>query len=173
MATLSVEMCRHPDYFKHASVWMDTLTHPSGRVTDLTNTNRLVRFYEGCDGLKTGSADASRYCLSATAQKDGLRFIAIVLGAETSQKRFDEARAMLDYGFANYKRVTVLTKGDRLGQRVPVRLGMANEVEAAVGHGHEHASQAGAGEAALARVGIAGGSARARACRRHTGHDSR
>ena len=135
VATLSVEMCRHPDYFKHASVWMDTLTHPSGRVTDLTNTNRLVRFYEGCDGLKTGSADASRYCLSATAQKDGLRFIAIVLGAETSQKRFDEARAMLDYGFANYKRVTVLTKGDRLGQRVPVRLGMANEVEAAVGTG--------------------------------------
>ena len=135
VATLSVEMCRHPDYFKHASVWMDTLTHPSGRVTDLTNTNRLVRFYEGCDGLKTGSADASRYCLSATAQKDGLRFIAIVLGTETSQKRFDEARAMLDYGFANYKRVTVLSKGDRLGQRVPVRLGMADEVEAAVGRG--------------------------------------
>ena len=85
--------------------------------------------------MSHGSADASRYCLSATAQKDGLRFIAIVLGAETSQKRFDEARAMLDYGFANYKRVTVLTKGDRLGQRVPVRLGMANEVEAAVGTG--------------------------------------
>ena len=126
---------RDVDYFKHASVWMDTLTHPSGRVTDLTNTNRLVRFYEGCDGLKTGSADASRYCLSATAEKDGLRLIAVVLGAETSQKRFDEARAMLDYGFANYKRVTVLTKGDRLGQRVPVRLGMADEVEAAVGRG--------------------------------------
>ncbi|MCI6039939.1 MAG: D-alanyl-D-alanine carboxypeptidase [Clostridiales bacterium] len=135
VATLSVEMCRHPDYFTHASVWMDTLTHPSGRVTDLTNTNRLVRFYEGCDGLKTGSADASRYCLSATAQKDGLRLIAVVLGAETSQKRFDEARAMLDYGFANYKRVTVLTKGDRLGQRVPVHLGMADEVEVAVGTG--------------------------------------
>lgn len=135
VATLSVEMCRHPDYFTHASVWMDTLTHPSGRVTDLTNTNRLVRFYEGCDGLKTGSADASRYCLSATAQKDGLRLIAIVLGAETSQKRFDEARAMLDYGFANYKRVTVLRKGDRLGQRVAVRLGMAQDVEAAVGRG--------------------------------------
>ena len=124
VATLSVEMCRHPDYFTHASVWMDTLTHPSGRVTDLTNTNRLVRFYEGCDGLLTGSADASRYCL-----------IAIVLGAETSQKRFDEARAMLDYGFANYKRVTVLRKGDRLGQRVAVRLGMAQDVEAAVGRG--------------------------------------
>ena len=127
VATLSVEMCRHPGYFKHASVWMDTLTHPSGRVTDLTNTNRLVRFYEGCDGLKTGSADASRYCLSATAQKDGLRFIAIVLGAETSQKRFDEARAMLDYGFANYALVS--TEMPEPLQPVPVTLGQKAAVQ--------------------------------------------
>ena len=127
VATLSVEMCRHPDYFKHASVWMDTLTHPSGRVTDLTNTNRLVRFYEGCDGLKTGSADASRYCLSATAEKDGLRLIAVVLGAETSQKRFDEARAMLDYGFANYALVPV-QEGEPLSP-VPVVLGEAGTVQ--------------------------------------------
>lgn len=135
VAVLSREVCRHPAYFEHASVWMDTLTHPSGRVTDLTNTNRLVRFYEGCDGLKTGSADASKYCLSATAQKNGLRLIAVVLGADSSQRRFDEARAMLDYGFAGYKRVTVLNRGDRLGKRVPVKLGLADDVEAAVGTG--------------------------------------
>ena len=135
VATLSVEMCRHPDYFK-ACFGVDGHAHPSQRTRDRSDQHQPSgAVYEGCDGLKTGSADASRYCLSATAQKDGLRFIAIVLGAETSQKRFDEARAMLDYGFANYKRVTVLTKGDRLGQRVPVRLGMANEVEAAVGTG--------------------------------------
>ncbi len=135
VAVLSCEICRHPDYFTHASVWMDTLTHPSGRTTDLTNTNRLVRFYDGCDGLKTGSADVSKYCLSATAQKNGLRLIAIVLGSENSQKRFDEARAMLDYGFAGYKRVNILTKGERLGKKVPVKLGMTDEVEAAVGSG--------------------------------------
>lgn len=135
VATLSCEICRHPDYFTHASVWMDTLTHPSGRTTDLTNTNRLVRFYDGCDGLKTGSADISKYCLSATAQKNGLRLIAIVLGSENSQKRFDEARAMLDYGFAGYKRVNILTKGERLGKKVSVKLGMTDEVEAAVGSG--------------------------------------
>ena len=133
IALMSRELIRnHPDIRQYTTIWMDSLRDGA---SSLVNTNRLVRFYEGCDGLKTGSADASRYCLSATAQKDGLRFIAIVLGTETSQKRFDEARAMLDYGFANYKRVTVLTKGDRLGQRVPVRLGMANEVEAAVGTG--------------------------------------
>ena len=135
VALLALEICKHPMYFDHATVWMDTLTHPSGRATDLTNTNRLVRFYEGCDGLKTGSADDSRYCLAATAQKDGMRLIAIVLGVPNSQTRFDEARAMLDYGFAGYRRITLLNKGDLLGQQVPVHLGMAEQVETAVGSG--------------------------------------
>ena len=135
VAKLAVEVCRHPEYFTHAAVWMDTLTHPGGRTTDLTNTNRLVRFYDGCDGLKTGSADDSRYCLAATAQKGDMRLIAIVLGVPVSQTRFDEARAMLDYGFAGYKRITLLAKGDLLGQHVPVHLGMAQQVEAAVGNG--------------------------------------
>ncbi len=135
VAKLAVEVCRHPEYFNHSAVWMDTLTHPGGRTTDLTNTNRLVRFYEGCDGLKTGSADDSRYCLVASAQKGDMRLIAIVLGVPVSQTRFDEARAMLDYGFAGYKRITLLSKGDLLGQYVPVHLGMAQQVEAAVGSG--------------------------------------
>lgn len=135
VSILCREVCRHPQYFQHASVWMDTLTHPSGRTTDLTNTNRLVRFYEGCDGLKTGSSDASRYCLCATAEKDGLRLIAIVLGVPVSQTRFNEARAMLDYGFQNYRRVTLLQKGDLLGSAVPVRLGLSDQVEAAAGSG--------------------------------------
>ena len=135
VAILCCEVCRHPEYFRHASVWMDTLTHPSGRTTDLTNTNRLVRFYEGCDGLKTGSADVSKYCLTATAQKDGLRLIAIVLGTPNSQTRFNEARAMLDYGFAGYRRITVLKKGDGLGKAVRVRLGIQEEVQTEAGTG--------------------------------------
>ena len=135
VAILAAEVCRHPEYFTHASVWMDTLTHPSGRTTDLTNTNRLVRFYDGCDGLKTGSADVSKYCLAATAQRNGFRLIAIVLGTPVSQTRFSEARAMLDYGFANYKRVTVLNRGDRLGQTVRVKLGLQDTVESAAGRG--------------------------------------
>jgi len=135
VALLACEVCRHPMYFEHASVWMDTLTHPSGRTTDLTNTNRLVRFYDGCDGLKTGSADVSKYCLAATAQKNGFRLIAIVLGTPVSQTRFDEARAMMDYGFANYKRVTLLLAGDRLGKTVRVKMGMHDELEAAAGSG--------------------------------------
>ena len=104
VCTLCCEISKHPAYTTYSSVWIDKLTHPGGRVTDLTNTNRLVRFYQGCDGFKTGSTDAAKYCLSATAEKNGMRLVAIVLGTPVSQTRFDEARAMLDYGFANYQR---------------------------------------------------------------------
>ena len=133
--TLCCEVARHPAYFKYASIWIDTLTHPGGRITDLTNTNRLVRFYTDCDGFKTGSTDAAKYCLAATAERDGMRLVAIVLGAPTGQKRFDEARAMLDYGFASYQRLMVANKGDLLGESIPVRGGSAETVELMLGSG--------------------------------------
>ena len=135
VATLCCEVAKHPQYTQYSSVWIDKLTHPGGRVTDLTNTNRLVRFYQGCDGFKTGSTDAAKYCLAATAQKNGMRLVAIVLGTPVSQTRFDEARAMLDYGFANYQRVTIANKGDLLGESLPVHGGAADTVEVALGSG--------------------------------------
>ena len=135
VAALSCAISAHEAYHTYASVWMDTLAHPSGRVTELTNTNRLVRFYEGCDGFKTGSTDAAKYCLSATAQKNGMRLIAVVLGAQASQKRFDDARAMLDYGFASYKRMQVVSAGERLQKQIPVRMGAQESVDVAVGSG--------------------------------------
>ncbi len=132
---LCCEIARYPAYTRYSSVWLDKLDHPGGRVTDLTNTNRLVRFYEGCDGFKTGSTDAAKYCLAATAEKNGMRLVAIVLGCPVSQTRFNEARAMLDYGFANYKRVTVANQGDLLGESVRVRGGAADTVDLALGSG--------------------------------------
>lgn len=135
VCTLCCEVAKHPAYTTYSSVWIDTLTHPGGRVTDLTNTNRLVRFYDGCDGFKTGSTDAAKYCLAATAQKNGMRLVAIVLGTPVSQTRFDEARAMLDYGFANYQRVVIANKGDLLGESLPVHCGAADTVELALGSG--------------------------------------
>lgn len=132
---LCCEVAKHPRYNEYSSVWIDKLTHPGGRVTDLTNTNRLVRFYDGCDGFKTGSTDAAKYCLAATAQKNGMRLVAIVLGTPVSQTRFNEARAMLDYGFANYQRMAVANKGDLLGESVPVKGGAADSVELALGNG--------------------------------------
>lgn len=135
VCTLCCEVSKHPSYLTYSSVWIDRLTHPGGRVTDLTNTNRLVRFYQGCDGFKTGSTDAAKYCLAATAQKNGMRLVAIVLGTSASQTRFDEARAMLDYGFANYQRIAVANRGDLLGERLPVRGGATDAVELALGGG--------------------------------------
>ena len=135
VAVISREITRHPDYFTWSSTWLDTLTHPSGRVTDLTNTNRLVRFYPGCDGLKTGSTNEAKYCLSATARKNGMRLIAVVLGVPSSQTRFDEARAMMDYGFSSYRRVQVARAGDLIGVSLPVRLGAREQVDVALGGG--------------------------------------
>lgn len=133
--TLSCEVSRHPAYHTYASVWVDTLVHPSGRTTDLTNTNRLVRFYEGCDGFKTGSTDAAKYCVSATAEKNGMRLIAVVLGCENSQTRFNEARSMLEYGFATYQRTTFARKGDALGEQLKVNRGSAESVDLLLGSG--------------------------------------
>lgn len=133
--TLSCEVSRHPAYHTYASVWVDTLVHPSGRTTDLTNTNRLVRFYEGCDGFKTGSTDAAKYCVSATAEKNGMRLIAVVLGCENSQTRFNEARNMLEYGFATYQRTTIARKGDALGEQLKVNRGSAESVDLLLGSG--------------------------------------
>lgn len=135
VAALCCEVAKHPRYTQYSSVWIDKLNHPGGRVTDLTNTNRLVRFYQGCDGFKTGSTDAAKYCLAATAEKNGMRLVAIVLGTPVSQTRFDEARAMLDYGFASYQRVIIANQGDLLGEQLPVHGGAADTVELALGSG--------------------------------------
>ncbi|MBR4538279.1 MAG: D-alanyl-D-alanine carboxypeptidase [Clostridia bacterium] len=135
VAVLSREIAKHPTYFTYSSVWLDSLTHPSGRVTDLTNTNRLVRFYKDCDGMKTGSTNEAKYCLSATAQRNGMRLIAVVLGVPNSQTRFDEARAMMDYGFSSYSLTPVARAGDWIGRQVPVKLGSKDQVEVAVEDG--------------------------------------
>ena len=135
VAAISREVVKHPTYFTYSSTWLDSLTHPSGRTTDLTNTNRLVRFYKDCDGLKTGSTSEAKYCLSATAERNGMRLIAVVLGVPNSQTRFDEARAMMDYGFANYSHVQVARTGDLVGVQVPVKLGAREAVDAALGSG--------------------------------------
>jgi len=133
VAMLSAQLDRHPLYYQFSTIWMDELTHPGGRKTQLTNTNRLVRFYPGCDGYKTGSTNEARYCISATAKKNGLRLIAVVLGADAGQTRFDEARSMLEYGFSAYQRFSPVKEGDALGMNVPVRLGGSDSVRAVSG----------------------------------------
>lgn len=100
IALMSRELIlNHPDIRQFTTIWMDTIRDGAFQ---LSNTNKLVRFYEGATGLKTGSTDAARFCLSATAERDGMELIAVVMGAETSEKRFETAKSMLNFGFANY-----------------------------------------------------------------------
>ena len=133
VARLSAQLDQHPLYYEFSTIWMDEITHPGGRKTQLTNTNRLVRFYPGCDGYKTGSTNEARYCISATAEKNGLRLIAVVLGADAGQTRFDEARNMLEYGFSAYQLFSPVKEGAQLGMQVPVRLGGSDSVAAVSG----------------------------------------
>ncbi len=125
IALMSRELMKnHPDIQKFTTIWMDTVRNGA---FGLANTNKLVRFYPGATGLKTGFTSGAGYCLSATAQRDGLGLIAVVMGCETSQQRFAACKQMLDYGFANYAHVEP-EKPQALS--VPVKLGTAQRVEA-------------------------------------------
>ncbi len=103
IAIMSKELLSHPVIKDYSTVWMDSLR--DGK-TSLVNTNKLVRFYEGATGLKTGTTDSAGYCLSASAERNGLSLIAVVVGEKTSEERFASARTLLDYGFANWEVVT-------------------------------------------------------------------
>ena len=120
-------MLNHPDIQKFTTIWMDTVR---GGAFGLSNTNKLVRFYPGATGLKTGFTSSAGYCLSATAQRDGLGLIAVVLGAKTSQERFAGCKAMLDYGFANFATVKPELPTDN---SIPVKLGTQKYVTAVPG----------------------------------------
>lgn len=103
IALMSRELLKHERIKTYTTVWMDSLR---GGETQLVNTNKLVRFYSGTTGLKTGTTSKAGHCLSASAERDGLHLIAVVMGAENSTDRFEGAKAMLNWGFANYETVT-------------------------------------------------------------------
>ncbi len=99
IAIMSRELMKHELIFKFSKVWMDTIR--SGSFT-LTNTNRLIRFFDGATGLKTGSTAKAGFCISATAERNGLHLIAVIMGAENRDSRNESAKTLLSYGFANY-----------------------------------------------------------------------
>ena len=105
IALMSRELLlRHPSIRQYTTIWMDTIRDGA---FGLTNTNRLIRFYPGATGLKTGSTDAARYCMAASAERDGMELIAVIMKSPTTAQRFEDAKALLDYGFANYSLTAV------------------------------------------------------------------
>lgn len=129
VAIMSRELMKHETIFNYTSIWMDTLR---GGKFQLANTNKLIRFYDGANGLKTGSTSKALCCLSAAAKRNDMQLIAVVLGAPTSAERFASAKSLLDYGFANYEVNTQITAGDEV-QKIAVEKGVDKEVGVVAG----------------------------------------
>lgn len=130
VAAMSRELFGHKKFFEYSGVWMYDFQHPGGRTTRLTNTNKLIRAYEGCDGGKTGFTNEAMSCLSATAKRGDTRLMSIVIGAADSKKRNAEVCKLLNYGFANYETKEIVKGGEKLPEVLQVRNGKTAEVEA-------------------------------------------
>ncbi len=125
IARMSRELIlNHPSIRDYTTVWMDTIRDGT---FGLTNTNRLIRFYSGATGLKTGSTDEALYCMSATAQRDGMELIAVVMKAPTTAQRFSDAQTLLDYGFANWSLLEI--HPDAPLSPIPVLLGKKDQTQ--------------------------------------------
>ncbi len=124
IALMSAELLKnHPDIKKFTTIWMDTVR---GGAFGLSNTNKLVRFYPGATGLKTGFTSQAGYCLSASAVREDMELIAVVMGCESSKERFAACKQLLDHGFAGYALITP----QRDTAQIPVKLGTADFVTA-------------------------------------------
>lgn len=128
VALMFREVIRHPVYFEDAGVWLEDYVHPDGRSTVMTNTNKLVKFYNGCDGGKTGFTSEAKFCLAATAERDGMRVIAVVAGADSSKSRFNAVSSMFNHAFGSFKAEKLLGAGELAAQRVKVAGGKERSV---------------------------------------------
>lgn len=132
VATMFSALITHPQYFEYAHIWLEDYQHPDGRSTTITNTNKLVRFYNGCDGGKTGFTSEAKFCLSATAKRENMRVIAVLIGADSSKNRNAAISGMFDYAFANYSNKILLKAGEDLQTRLDVVGGKQSSVSLTV-----------------------------------------
>jgi len=131
VAIMSAELLKHEGIHKWLTTYMDEMLvgKNKDKVQSLVNTNKLIKEYQGTTGVKTGSTSEAGHCLAASAKRNNLHLIAVVMGSDTSKIRFDESMRLLDYGFANYDSVAIGRKGDVIG-KIKVHKGKANYLEA-------------------------------------------
>ena len=139
------ELIKHPTYFEFSRIWLEDFVHPDGRTTTMTNTNKLVKFYEGCDGGKTGFTSEAMFCLSATAQRNGLRVVAVVIGSESSKDRFNAVSNLFGYAFSNYSAKVIHSKEILIdnsirvvgGKQKTISVGVQDDIKALVKKGDD------------------------------------
>lgn len=116
LAIISRQLLKHSQIFKYTTIWMETISEGREQPFTLVNRNKMIRSYNGCDGLKTGYIKESMYCISATAKRNNIRFISIIMGAPTWQSRNEQAGRLLDYGFAKYECKKIVDKDEPVGE---------------------------------------------------------
>lgn len=128
VALMLRELLKHEKYFEYSRVWLEDFKHPDGRTTCITNTNRMIRSYDGCDGGKTGFTNQAGFCLAATAKRGDTRLISVVIGAESSAKRFEGITNLLNYAFATYENKVIVEAGKAINKHLPVRGSKQREI---------------------------------------------
>lgn len=126
VALMFKNLLSYDNYFNYSKIWLEDFVHPDNRTTSMTNTNKLIRKYNLCDGGKTGFTNEAGFCLAATAKKDNMRLISVVLGEDSSDNRFTSTINMFNYGFANYKNKIILDKDVTLNDEFEVSGGKKN-----------------------------------------------
>lgn len=134
IAIMSRELMKHEDIFSFTSIWMDSLRN--GEFT-LSNTNKLVRFYDGCTGLKTGSTSKAKFCISATAKRGDMHLIAVIMAAETSKQRQADASTLLNYGFSSYSSENVIRKDTEVA-KVKIAKSSVKSVDIVTDSGYDY-----------------------------------
>ena len=129
VAIMFSQLLKHKDYFRFSNIWMDEISHPGDRITQISNTNKLVKFYEGCDSGKTGYTSEAGHCLCASAKRHGMRLISIVISSPDSKTRFAEASALFNYGFANFTNKMIIDDKKPLDLKVEVSGGKKDSIE--------------------------------------------
>ncbi len=114
VAIMFKNLIKHKEYYNFSKIWMDKINHPKDRITEISNTNKLIKFYNGCDGGKTGYTSEAGHCLCATAVRNDTRLISVVIKAPNSKKRFNEVSSLFNYGFDNFSTKEIIKKGEEL-----------------------------------------------------------
>lgn len=128
VAIMTRELLKHKNYYDFSKIWLDEIVHKDGRKTTITNTNKLIRFFNGCDGGKTGFTNEAGHCLSCTATRSGMRLVSVIIGSSSSKQRFADTSKLLNYGFNNYENKCILDESKTLENRLKISNGKVNDI---------------------------------------------